>query len=185
MDNITKTLDLGCGARPKNPFNASVFYGVDIRDDLENNVKKADLFVESIPYDSDFFDYVTAFDFIEHIPRVVYCPDIRFSFVELMNEVYRVLKTGGIFLSFTPAFPHAVAFRDPTHVNIITEETFPLYFDDTVRNAWPLFKGYFKILSQEFKGPHLLTIMQKVDPPSSPSLSEQYKIDQDKKKFQF
>lgn len=45
-----------------------------------------------------------------------------------MNEVHRVLKPNGIFLHQTPAYPSTVAFRDPTHVNIITEETIPHYF---------------------------------------------------------
>jgi SAM-dependent methyltransferase len=85
-----------------------------------------------------------------------------------MNEIYRVLKPNGIFLSFTPAYPHAEVFRDPTHVNIISDQTFGVYFDDT--NRWAEmygFKGAFKIISQEWKGPHLLTLMQKVPVPDN------------------
>ena len=55
-------------------------------------------------------------------------------------------------------------FRDPTHVNIITDETFPLYFDDV--NMWARnygFTGKFKILSQGRQPPHLITHMQKVE----------------------
>jgi SAM-dependent methyltransferase len=121
--------------------------------------------VEPIPYEDNFFEYVSAHDFLEHIPRVVYVPGRRNAFVELMNEVYRVLKVGGMFLSLTPAYPHAAAFQDPTHVNIITEETFPLYFDDV--NRWAAgygFKGAFRIRIQEWRGVHLLTVMQKVPP---------------------
>ena len=80
-----------------------------------------------------------------------------------MNEVYRVLKLDGLFLSFTPAYPHAEAFRDPTHVNIIAEDTFSLYFDS--KNRWASmygFTGAFEIVMQEWRGPHLLTIMKKV-----------------------
>ena len=83
-----------------------------------------------------------------------------------MNEIHRVLKAGddsGKFLSFTPAFPQSAAWRDPTHVNIITEETFPLYFDD--KNRWATqygFKGAFQILQQEWRGPHLVTVMKKI-----------------------
>jgi SAM-dependent methyltransferase len=131
----TKTLDLGCGDTPKNPFNMDEIYGVDIRKVPEKNILKADLAVERIPFDSDMFDAVSAFDFIEHVPRIIYNPKRRFCFVELMNEIYRVLKPGGRFFSFTPAFPAPAAWRDPTHVNIITEETFPLYFDNQNRLA--------------------------------------------------
>jgi hypothetical protein len=75
---------------------------------------------------------VTAHDFIEHIPKVICNPQRRNSFIELMNETWRVLKVGGRFLSVTPAFPQPAAFVDPTHVNIITEQIFPLYFDDKI-----------------------------------------------------
>jgi SAM-dependent methyltransferase len=163
---MSKTLDLGCGRAPKNPFNAQDVYGIDIRDDVDLKIKRADLVIEPIPYEDESFDFVSAFDFIEHVPRILYRPHRTHPFIDLMNEVYRVLKPGensGRFLSFTPAFPQSAAWRDPTHVNILTEETFPLYFDD--KNRWATqygFKGAFKILQQEWRGPHLLTIMEKV-----------------------
>ena len=97
-------------------------------------------------------------------------PQRRFCFVELMNEIYRVLKPGGTFLSFTPAFPAAAAWRDPTHVNIITEETFPLYFDDQNRLASVYgFNGYFQIMGQRWHENkiHLITEMKKVVPIDS------------------
>lgn len=158
----TKSLDLGCGTNPRNPFSASELFGVDIRANEKLNIRYADLTIESIPFDSELFDFVTAYDFIEHVPRVVYLPERRFPFVALMNEVYRVLKPGGIFLSITPAYPFSLAYRDPTHVNIITEETFPLYFDDTNRLASMYgFSGSFKIVKQGWSGGNLITAMEK------------------------
>ena len=158
----TKSLDLGCGLQPKNPFNAQEVYGIDVRDDAEAHIVKADLVIEPIPFPDDRFDYVTAHDFLEHVPRLIYLPQRRNAFVEVMNEIHRVLKPGGVFMSFTPAFPHGPAFRDPTHVNIITEETFPLYFDDKVRWASMYgFRGSFQILSQEWRGVHLMSLLRK------------------------
>lgn len=160
---MTKSLDLGCGTNPNNPFNASEVYGVDIRDDLGLNIKAADLAIEKIPYLNESFEYVTAFQFIEHIPRVIYAPGRRNSFVELMNEIHRVLKFQGIFLSVTPAYPHNAAFQDPTHINIITEDTFPYYFDNV--NKWARmygFTGSFQIIKQEWMGANLITQMLKV-----------------------
>src|SRR5207253_1513619 len=141
-------------------------FGVDIKGNPQKNIKTADLSIERIPFETGALDFVTAHDFLEHIPRIIYAPAHRNPFIELMNEVYRVLRMGGIFLSVTPAFPHAAAFQDPTHVNIITEGTFPLYFDDV--NGWAAMYGYIgalKIVSQEWRGAHLVTTTQKVPLP--------------------
>lgn len=165
----TTSIDLGCGQKPKNIFNADVVYGIDVRDDLANNIVKADLVIENIPFPDNFFDFVTAHDFIEHIPRLIYAPQRRQPFIEIMNEIWRVLKPSGKFYSSTPAFPHAAAFWDPTHVNFITEHTFPFYFDDV--NMWAKmygFKGAFKMESQVWQGPHLISILEKTLVPPAP-----------------
>ena len=44
----SKTLDLGCGSTPRNPFNADELYGVDIVDGLGPNIRKADLVVKGL-----------------------------------------------------------------------------------------------------------------------------------------
>ncbi len=85
----TSTLDLGCGTNPRNPFGAETKRGVDIRCHDEESVKIADLVLEKIPFETSAFDYVTAFDFLEHVPRVAYIPSRRYPFVEIMNEVHR------------------------------------------------------------------------------------------------
>ena len=108
------------------------------------------------------FDFITAYDFLEHVPRVIYLPERRFPFIELMNEVYRTLKPGGIFLSRTPFYPISSAFTDPTHVNVITADTFPMYFDD--KHTWAKmygFKGSFKLNFQAVNETHLVTILEK------------------------
>jgi hypothetical protein len=79
-----------------------------------------------------------------------------------MSEIWRVLKFNGKFLSFTPAFPSEAAFTDPTHVNIITEQTYN-YFD--AQNNWAKmygFKGAFIIQDQHWDGPHLVSTLIKV-----------------------
>ena len=70
-----------------------------------------------------------------------------------MNEIYRVLKPGGIFLHVTPAFPSPEAFQDPTHVNIITENTFPCYFcnpNPDAKNLGYGFTGDFELIDQRW-----------------------------------
>jgi SAM-dependent methyltransferase len=165
---LGKHIDLGCGSKPRNPYSFSELYGCDIRSPLDFKAHadftyaQANLTIEKIPFPDNFFNSLSAYDFIEHIPRVLYLPERRNSFVELMNEVWRVLVVGGKFISVTPAYPNPAAFVDPTHVNIITEQTFPLYFDDT--NRWASmygFKGSFKITSQAWHGAHLVTVCEK------------------------
>ena len=176
----TTSLDLGCGPSPRNHFSADIVYGVDLKQNPELNIFPADLAIDPIPFEDSFFDFVTAHDFIEHIPRLMYLPEKcdsfsgrlknffdpklvrRNSFVELMNEVWRVLKPGGKFYSHTPAYPHLEVFWDPTHVNYITEQTFLVYFDDVHGWGKPYgFKGSFKVVSQEWQGPHLNTVLIK------------------------
>ena len=147
-----KSLDLGCGQNPRNPFMADILYGIDIREDLENNILKSDLSKETIPFETNMFDYCTAFDFIEHIPRLIQVNGDNYSaFIELINEIYRILKPGGLFLHVTPAYPSKEVFQDPTHVNFITEDTFPNYFCSPNNWASDLgygFKGDFDLIKQ-------------------------------------
>ena len=129
MTPPTRHLDLGCGSRPHNPYRRDELHGVDIADPraaLPLQFRQANLALQPIPYPDDYFDSVSAYDFIEHVPRVLPTADglgTRFPFVVLMNEIWRVLAPGGLFYASTPAYPHAAAFQDPTHVNIITIET--------------------------------------------------------------
>ncbi len=162
---MKRSLDIGCGSKPKNPFSANELYGIDIRDSIHPAIKVADLNLENIPFEDDYFDAVTCYDFIEHVPRILYTPERRFPFICIMNEIFRVLKTGGLFLSFTPAFPKAPAWRDPTHVNIITDETFPLYFCEPEYSARMYgFNGNFSLLEQRWDPDniHLISILKKI-----------------------
>jgi hypothetical protein len=74
-----------------------------------------------------------------------------------MNEIWRTLKPNGYFLSHTPVYPYSAIFGDPTHVSVITHETFTGYFDDVSRNAEMYgFKGPFKVVSQHLIIPHII-----------------------------
>jgi SAM-dependent methyltransferase len=126
---LTKHLDLGCGLRPRNPYMRDLVFGVDIKTDVEHKdcvIKKANLAVGKIPFEDNFFDSDSAYDFLEHIPRMLLISDRKepvFPFVELMNEIWRVLKPDGMFYAVTPAYPRSEAFADPTHVNMISSRT--------------------------------------------------------------
>jgi len=123
----TRHLDLGCGPVPRNPYQRDVLCGVDLAGTADGGpIRRANLATQPIPFDSDSFESVSAYDFLEHVPRVFPTPDglgTRFPFIELMNEVWRVLKPGGLLYAVTPVYPGKAAFQDPTHVNIMTTDT--------------------------------------------------------------
>tara|TARA_X000000950_G_scaffold280898_1_gene376467 strand:+ start:1474 stop:2115 length:642 start_codon:yes stop_codon:yes gene_type:complete len=162
----TNSLDLGSGLSPQNPFKALNVFGVDLMEYPNNpNIKKCDLGIEELPFDDSYFDVITAYDLIEHIPRVVYLNDRKkYPFIFLMNEIHRCLRTDGIFLSKTPSFPFQSAYQDPTHVNIITPKTFEFYFCSL--NGKPYakrygFNGDFKLIKQGWDGQDLISLMKK------------------------
>jgi hypothetical protein len=80
-----------------------------------------------------------------------------------MNECYRVLKKGGLFLSMTPIYPYLGAFQDPTHNNIMTVHTLEKYF--TI-NKHEIASHYgitanFNTKYQRMLGEHLIAILEK------------------------
>ena len=143
-------LDLGCGEKPRNPYHAQELFGVDIRSNIGAIgavIRGADLFCEPIPFEDSYFSSVSAYDFLEHIPRTSITGKVtRFPFIDVMNEVWRVLKNGGLFYASTPAYPHPAAFQDPTHVNIITRETYIYFTTPQILGKMYGFKGKFECL---------------------------------------
>lgn len=126
-------LDLGCGTNPQNPYKRANLFGLDIRDDAEQvlalrgiSMKKANLVFEAIPFSDNYFSSISAIDFLEHILRQICLGssnELVYPFINIMNEVWRVLTPGGKFLAVTPAYPSSLAFADPTHVNYLAQGT--------------------------------------------------------------
>ena len=92
-----------------------------------------------------------------------------------MNEIHRVLKPNGYFLHSTPGYPSKQVFQDPTHVNFITEDTFPHYFCSNIHNETSMegvknssaasiygFNGNFIFIDQAwiFRGVNLVGLMR-------------------------
>ena len=135
---------------PRNPYGADELYGLDIR--VPESVdaarfRQANLVLEPIPFADGHFDSLSAYDFIEHMPRLVVLPSgvTRLPFIELMNEIWRVLKKpGGHLYAVTPAWPRAEAFVDPTHVNVITERTHRYFTEPELGASIYGFGGRFR-----------------------------------------
>jgi len=94
--NITgKTLDVGCGSKPYEQLYGSTEYvGLEYDTPQNRASKRADHFYdgETFPFADGEFDSAVANEVFEH----VFNPD-RF-----LNEVYRVLKPGGMVLMTMP-----------------------------------------------------------------------------------
>jgi SAM-dependent methyltransferase len=154
-------LDLGCGDTPRNPYGRAALFGVDLRavdGGSRFEFRSANLSFEPIPFDADAFASVSAFDFIEHVPRVLNgaAPNTTvFPFVRLMDEVWRVLTPGGLFYALTPCYPGREAFVDPTHVNVITEQTHEYFCGSEPRARMYGFGGAFTVRRAEWVIPEL------------------------------
>jgi SAM-dependent methyltransferase len=72
---------------------------------------------KDFPFESDSVDEIKAYDAIEHLTDPIHT----------MNEIYRVLKLGGIADIFVPSTDGRGAFQDPTHKSFWNENSFMYY----------------------------------------------------------
>jgi len=155
---VDRHLDLGCGGNPRNPYGRLSVFGVDINPapSEQATIVKADAVTGDLPFEDGYFASVSAFDFLEHVPRAAFRTDHEgqtktvFPFIHVMNEIWRVLDHEGRLYALTPAFPHGAAFGDPTHVNFITSGTYKYFCGDQPmgRILWisrPISQGEIKL----------------------------------------
>ena len=125
-------LNIGCGYA-----HADGFINIDNRPEVNPDLV-CDV-LNGLPYDDSTVDSIMAHDFLEHIPIG--------KTIAVMDEIWRVLKPGGIFDSFTPdaEFGQA-AFQDPTHVSFWVQNSW-LYYSDSDYRALYGTKANFEIQS--------------------------------------
>jgi predicted SAM-dependent methyltransferase len=115
-------LNLGCGYAPVDGF-VNIDNRLEVKPDLCCDV------IAGLPYADGTVDYVRAHDFLEHIPIG--------DTVSVIDEIWRVLKPGGMFESFTPDAEHGqAAFQDPHHVSFWVENTWLYYSDKASRELY-------------------------------------------------
>lgn len=128
-------LNIGPGISGKGDYKVDLY-------PFEGVTHVLDIAVEPLPFESNFFDEVEASQVLEHIPAQLRWIErdrwhLRFCRVELMREIHRVLKPGGVLVASVPGVDVERGVmrwaQDPTHC----------YSDDTevlTESGWKLIK---------------------------------------------
>ena len=159
-----KKLELGCGNNSRNIDGYENICVDMFASPHTNHIVK--LGFEKLPLNNDDFDLVQAFDVFEHIPRVVFYPPTKifdefrehslfyeriYPFIDMMNEIFRVLKHGGILYIETPGSEEAF-LRDPTHINRLSDDWYHYFSqNDNLYAVQDLISTNFELLSQEYR----------------------------------
>ena len=132
-------LNRGCGYR-----HLPGFVNLDNRPEVNPDFAwEASLF--PWPFDDSSVDMIRADDFLEHIPIGKVVP--------LIEEIWRVLKPGGIFESSTPSTDGRGAFQDPTHVSFWNANSWLYYSEKPYRDLYGI-KADFEIVSLKDSEPN-------------------------------
>jgi SAM-dependent methyltransferase len=100
--------------------------GIDVTKDGTDADLICNLGFDRIPLGDAQVNKVFCRDFLEHVPKAVFYESrhrLHYPIISLMNEIWRILKPGGEFESYTPCYPHPEVFQDPTHVSVWTKES--------------------------------------------------------------
>jgi len=155
------TVDLGCGFRKKGNI------GIDVTTEGTEADLVCHLGFEPLPLGDSTVDKIVCRDFLEHLPKGYYSESakrLKYPIIDLMNEIWRVLRPGGTFTSRTPCHPHIEVHRDPTHLSVWTLESM-----DYFCGKYPVAKIYgvkewFELVENQMEGFYLYAVLRKPKP---------------------
>jgi len=170
-------VDLGCGSRKASAAvlghpDRKADIGIDICPDNGAVDIVCPLGLEKIPLKDNSVDLVTAHDFMEHIPRQTVVPnalghlEYRNPTLYLVNEIHRILKSGGYFEAIVPSLPEypSGAVRDPTHVSFYSLESFDYFcfgrFEMLAR-SYGLERPFERVSCKIIRGSHIQALLRK------------------------
>jgi SAM-dependent methyltransferase len=143
--NKSIRLDIACGSNKQPGFvgiDIQALPGVDIVQDIEK-------FPWVLP--DECASLAVASHIVEHIDPH------GFTFVNFMNEIWRVLKVGGQLAITTPYAGSPGYFQDPTHCNPCNETTWS-YFDPEDKifgsQLWGFYQAKPWAIEQNFWNPY-------------------------------
>jgi SAM-dependent methyltransferase len=135
-------MDFGCGSKPyKSLFNVEKYIGVDFENPGHPHInEQIDVFYDGkkIPFENEYFDSVFSSEVFEHV----------FNLDEILKELNRVIKTGGLMLI---TCPFAICEHEVPH-------DFARYSSFGIK--YLLEKNGFAILKQEKTANSIETINQ-------------------------
>jgi SAM-dependent methyltransferase len=113
-------LDIGCG---KTKVDGVIgIDSIDFGQDLVHDVRLG------LPmYEDGSVDSIQSSHFVEHLTGAERVP--------FFNEMYRILKVGGVLQVVTPCWSHACAYGDPTHQWPPMSQWYPLYLNKVWRDG--------------------------------------------------
>ena len=132
-------LDIACGEAKQGPE----WVGIDVRPLAGVDIVH-DLLTLPWPLPDECVLMALASHFLEHVPGcAIDNGHVRWPFLELRDEAWRVMKVGG---EFAIAVPHGTSpgyMQDPTHCNAMNEARWA-YFDPLEPNTggalWRIYK---------------------------------------------
>jgi GT2 family glycosyltransferase len=136
-------LNLGCGLTKLDGF-----INIDNRAEVDPDVV-CDV-QHGIRYPDNSVDLIRADDFLEHIEQ--------WRVIDVMNEIWRVLKPGGILDAKVPSTDGRGAFQDPTHLSYWNCNSWYYFSDPDCRKLYGI-KADFEIESIKDSEPDALMII--------------------------
>lgn len=128
-------IELGCGLR-----KAEGAIGLDINPRSDADVL-CNLDFGNLPFRDSSVDKVLAYDVLEHVD----------NFVAVVEDIWRILKPGGILEVSAPFMSSVNYFSDPTHRRAFTSKSFDYFIKGTTSSEYRYSDTEFLLNSVEYE----------------------------------
>ncbi|MCP4634075.1 MAG: methyltransferase domain-containing protein [candidate division Zixibacteria bacterium] len=130
-----KILDLGCGDE-----KLPEALGLDVNHRSQADIIH-DMNIFPYPFPDQAFDGIRAVSVIEHLDNIL----------EVMEELHRITRTGGVLKITVPFFTSRYAFTDITHKHVFTSRSFDYFDPSELLSRYKYSDCHFKKLKVEYE----------------------------------